>query len=752
VQEQKTTYCRICEPLCGMIATVEDGTLLSLRPDKENPLSKGFACPKGIAFTEIVNDPDRVLHPLRKNEFGEFEQVSWETAMSDITTRLGAVLRRDGASSVGWYFGNPATFSTGHTMWVANFTTLLGTPHVYSAGSQDVNNRFVASHFLYGTPVAAPIPDINRVQFLVIIGANPVVSHGSVMSSPRIRENLQAITHRGGRVLVIDPRRTETAREFEWQPIVPDTDALLLLSLLQVMFAEKLADTDQLARQSTGVESIKRLAAGFAPEVTADRTGIDPQTVRELARNLVVTDRAAIYGRVGTSLGRAGTLTTALLDIVNLVAGNLDVVGGSMFGDLGIPGQRLGVTALQHVSRFAWNGRRSRVGDLPQVLGTAPASVMAKEMLTPGKGQLKALFVSAGNPVLSVPNGDELSKALDDLELMVSLDFYQNETNAHADYILPTTTMYERSDFLLPFQALFTTPFKQATEAVIPPRGEAREEWEIVNDLVASLAKQVPLLGGLHLFNKLTELIGMPWTPTRLSDLVVRLGTGGDRFGLRRGGLTFEKLISTFPHGKIVADNLEPGQLRKTVTHRGRKIRLDAPELLAEIDRLERDTDPDYPLRLIGMREIRSENSWQHNAPMLLRGGRTHAARMHPADAADRGVAEGELISVSSRHGQIALPVMLTEDIKPGVVAIPHGWGHNGNGGWTNANDAASNDLGTGGVNVNKLISSDPEDLERLAGMANMTGVPIQVAALDRNSDSIRDQLSATPEMVASRE
>lgn len=752
MQEQKPTYCRICEPLCGMIATVDDGKLLSLRPDKQNPLSKGFACPKGVAFTEIVNDPDRILHPMRKTEFGDFEEVSWDTAMSDITSRLGAIHRRDGAGSIGWYFGNPATFSTGHTLWMANFVGLLGTPHVYSAGSQDVNNRFVASHFLYGTPVAAPIPDINRVQFLVIIGANPVVSHGSVMSSPRIRENLQAITNRGGRVLVIDPRRTETAREFEWQPIVPDTDALLLLSLLHVMFAEKLADEDQLAEQSTGIESIKELAAGFAPEMTADRTGIGPETVRELARTLVVTDRAAIYGRIGTSLGRAGTLTTALLDIVNLVAGNLDVVGGSMFGDLGIPGQRLGVAALQHVSRFAWNGRRSRVGDLPQVLGTAPASVMAKEMRTPGKGQLKALFVSAGNPVLSVPNGDELSQALGDLELMVSLDFYQNETNAHADYILPTTTMYERSDFLLPFQALFTTPFKQATEAVIPPRGEAREEWEIINELVASLATQAPLLGGLHLFNKFTDLVGKPWTPTRLSDLVVRIGTGGDRFGLRRGGLTFEKLINKFPHGKIVADNLEPGQLRKIITHRARKIRLDAPELLAEIDRLEPDTDPGYPLRLIGMREIRSENSWQHNAPTLLRGGRTHAARMHPTDAADRGIAEGELISVASRHGQIALPVTLTADLKQGVVAIPHGWGHNGTGGWTKANDAASNDLGAGGVNVNKLISSDPEDLERLAGMANMTGVPIQVVALARESDSIRDRLSASPDMVTSGE
>lgn len=748
--EEKTTYCRICEPLCGMIATVEDGKLLSLRPDAANPLSKGFACPKGIAFTEIVNDPDRVLHPLRRNEFGEFEQISWDTAMSEIVEKLSAVHRRDGASAIGWYFGNPATFSTGHVMWAAVFMSLLGSPHVYSAGSQDINNRFVASHFLYGNPVAVPIPDINRVQLLVIMGANPVVSHGSAMSSPRIRESLHAVTTRGGRVVVIDPRRTETAREFEWQPIVPDTDALLLLSLLHVMFDEGLADDQALRARTTGLDELRSVATRFSPEATADRTGIAAGTTRALARNLVRTERAAVYGRVGTSLGRTGTLTTALLDIVNLVAGNLDSVGGAMFGDLGIPGMRLGVSALQHVPSFAWNGRRSRVGALPQVLGTAPASVMAKEMLTPGKGQLKALFVSAGNPVLSVPNGDELTKALGDLDLTVSLDIYRNETNAHADYILPTTTMYERADFLLPFQALFTTPFKQATEAVIPPQGEAREEWEIINDLIAGIARRAPLLGGLHLVTKISRRIGLPLTPTRLSDVIVRLGAGGDRFGLRRGGLTFGKLVEKFPHGKVVADQLEPGQLAKTVTHPGRKIRLDAPEVIGEIERLDTSSDPSYPLRLIGMREIRSENSWQHNAPMLLRGGRKHAARMHPTDAEARGIGEGELIRVASRHGQIALPVAITDDIKPGVVAIPHGWGHNGNGGWTRANDAAGTDLGTGGVNVNALISSDPADLERLAGMANMTGVAIEVTALE---PSIRSQLaSQAPELVDSGE
>ncbi|MGV9710103.1 molybdopterin-containing oxidoreductase family protein [Gordonia sp. NPDC003424] len=750
MREDKPTYCRICEPLCGMIATVDGDRLISLHPDKEHPLSAGFACPKGIAFAEIVNDPDRVRHPLRRTPAGDFEEVSWDAALADIGDRLRGVADRDGTGSIGWYFGNPATFSTGHTIWAAMFMSLLGSPHVYSAGSQDVNNRFVASHFLYGNPLTAPIPDINRVSYLLVIGANPLVSHGSVMSSPRIREGLHAITQRGGKVLVIDPRRTETAREFDWLPITPDTDALFLLSLLNVMFDEGLADEDALRRSTRGLDTVRAVAAGFSPEATTHRTDIDPTTVREIARRLVHTPRAAVYGRVGTSLGRTGTLTTALLDMVNLVAGNLDVVGGSMFGDLGIPGQRWGVAALQRVSRFSWAGRRSRIGNLPQVLGTAPASVMAKEITTPGRGRLRALFVSAGNPVLSVPNGDELRSALDDLDLMVSLDIYRNETNAHADYILPATTMYERADFLLPFQALFTTPFKQATEAVIPPQGAAREEWTVINDLIGMLAARSLSLRLAHVADRAARRVGLAMTPRRLSDMVIRIGVGGDRFGLRRGGLTYQRLVDQHPHGVVVADDLAPARLSTIVTYRDRKIRLDAPELLTEIDRLEVADDGRYPLRLIGMREIRSENSWQHNAPLLLRGGRIHAARMHTQDATDRGIGEGDLVTVASRHGSISLPVTVTDDIKPGVVAIPHGWGHNGSGGWTRANAAAPTDLGSGGANVNALISSDPADLERLAGMANMTGLAIEVTPVRESTPAVsgsRPHRPRRPEM-----
>ncbi|MBJ7519636.1 MAG: molybdopterin-dependent oxidoreductase [Solirubrobacteraceae bacterium] len=719
--EELPTYCRICEPLCGMVATVEDGKLVQLRPDRDHPVSKGFACPKGIAFTEVVNDPDRVTHPLKRQPDGTFERVSWDDAMRDIKARMLRIHSEHGADAIGWYWGNPGAFSASHTLWVAAFMLGLRSPHLYTAGSQDVNNRFVASEFLYGNPTTAPVPDLHRADLVVIVGANPLVSHGSVLTAPRIKEELHGVVDRGGRVVVVDPRRTETARAFAWQPIRPDGDVFMLLSLLHVLFEDGLADDAAIAAQARGAEQLRELARPFTPESTAERTGIAPDTLRELARALATTERAAMYGRIGTSLGRSGTLTTMLLDAVNLVAGNLDREGGSMFGTLGTPFER---TALQLIKALVPvghdRGPRSRIGGFPAVLASRPAAIMAKEMTTPGKGQLRALFVSAGNPVLSCPNGDELEDALDTLDLQVAIDFYVNETHAHADYVLPATTMYERQDFPIPFQTLSLTPFRQGTDAVIPPVGEAREEWEVIDELASALWRRTPMFFGAELVRRTGML-----TPRRAMDAVVRLAEGGDLFGLRRGGLTFARLLRDLPHGQVIAPHLRAGALRTVNLHGDRKVRLDAPQFASEIARLaERPgDDPAFPLRLIGMRELRSENSWMHNAPLLLRGGRKHLARMHPDDAAAVGAAEGDRIRVTSKHGEIELAVTLTDDLVPGVIAIPHGWGHKGRGGWRKANTA---DAGSGGANVNRLMSSDPADVEPVAGMANLTGVPVR--------------------------
>lgn len=722
MREELPTYCRICEPLCGMVATVEDGKLTQLRPDKEHPVSKGFACPKGIAFAEVHNDPDRVLHPQRKRADGTWERVSWDEAMRDIKARLLKIHGEHGAQSIGWYYGNPGAFSAGHVLGVAGFMLMLGSRHLYTAGSQDVNQRFVASEMLYGNPAVAPIPDLHRTDLAVIIGANPVVSHGSVLTAPRIKELLHGVVERGGRVLVIDPRRTETARAFEWLPVRPDTDAYLLLSLLQVMFEEGLADTAAIAAQARGAEQLRALAAPYTPEATEAQTGVTPQEVRDLARALATTERAAVYGRIGTSIGTAGTLTTLLLDAVNLVAGNLDVEGGSMFGSMGLPLERLATKlGLALVPLGHDRQPRSRIGNLPSILASQPAAIMAKEILTPGKGQLRALFVSAGNPVISCPNGDEIEEALDTLDLQVAIDFYVNETHQHADYVLPATTMYERSDYPIPFQALSLTPFRQATPAVVAPAGEARDEFTIIDELASAMWRRTPGFFAAELARRALKPFG-GLRPELATDALVRLSTGGDLFGLRRGGLNLKKLVRDFPHGKVISPYLHAGALRGIVLHGDRKVHLDHPTFAAEIARLEaRSDDPAFPLRLIGMRELRSENSWMHNAPLLLRGGRRHLARMHPQDAAAIGAEEGDRIKVASKSGEIEIAVTLTEDLMPGVIAIPHGWGHKG--GWQKANTA---DDGTGGVNVNLLMSSDPADVEPVSGMAHLTGVPVR--------------------------
>jgi anaerobic selenocysteine-containing dehydrogenase len=726
VAEDKLTYCRICEPLCGMVATVEDGRLLQLRPDRDHPLSQGFACPKGIAFEQVHNDPDRVLHPLQRQPDGSFARVSWDHAMGDILTRLRAIHAAHGSEAVGWYWGNPGAFSTSHAIWLVAFMSGLGAPHLFTAGSQDVNSRFVASHLLYGNPLTVPIPDLARTDLLVVVGANPLVSHGSVLTSPRIKEQLHGIVGRGGRVVVVDPRRTETASAFEWLPVTPDGDAFLLLSLLHVLFEEGLADACAIEDQASGAHALRTLARPFAPEETEAHSGVPADTVRDLARTLATTERAALYGRTGTCLGRSGTLTSFLVDAVNVVAGSLDREGGAMFGALGAPGERLANQLLPRLFPIGYDDRRSRIGDFPTVLGSEPAALMAKEITTPGPGQIRALFVSAGNPVLSVPNGEELEAALEQLDLCVSLDLYVNETNAHADYVLPATTMYERDDFPLPFQTYLTTPFRQATAAVVPPAGEAREEWQVLDELMAGMARRAPRLAAFALLRRALRLVGRRLEPSLVLDAIVRLAEGGDRFGLRPGGLTLRRLLEEHPHGKVLAPHLRARRRGRVVLHGDRRVALDHPEIADEVRRLRvraASEDPErFPLRLIGMRELRSENSWMHNAPLLLRGGRRQLVRMHPDDAAAIGAAEGETLRLTSPHGAIEVPVTLTEDIKPGVVAVPHGWGHKGTGGWRRANAAAQG----GGANVNQLMSSHPHDLERLAGMAVLNGVEVR--------------------------
>jgi formate dehydrogenase len=701
--EPKVTFCRICEAHCGMVASVEEDTVVRLRPDPDHPLSRGYACPKGIAMLDVQNDPDRVTHPLRRRPGGDgFDRVSWEEALDDIGARLRATLQRHGPASLGWYMGNPAAFSYSHTLWVKGFLDAVGTPHYWTASSQDVANRFAASALLYGSPVVIPIPDLQRTDFLLMLGANPLVSHGSVLTAPRIRDQLNAIVARGGRVVVVDPRRSETARAYEHVAVRPDADAWLLLSLLHVLFAEGLADEAALARTTTGAGALRAAAEAQPPEATEARTGVPAAAVRALARDLAAAPSAAVYGRTGSCLGRFGTLVAHLIDALNAVTGNLDRPGGAVFGR---PAVALDDVA-ERVGLDTYGATRARFGDFPDVIGAMPAALMPREITTPGERQVRALFVSAGNPVLSVPDGDALEAAFADLDLMVSLDLYVNETNRHADYVLPATTWLEREDVPLAFLGFYTTPFVQYADPVVAPAGEARDEWEVI-DAIAQRIGVAPY-SDPHL-RRLGEL-GVRLKPKRVLDLLLRTGPG--RLSVRA--------LRRHPHGLVTQAHIATGVLRDKVRHADGRVHLDPPPILAELQRLAAadDEDPERPLRLIGLRELRSHNSWMHNSPLLMRGGRTHALRVHPDDATARGLADGDRARLASRTGAVEVPVMVTEDMTPGTVALPHGWGHRG--GWSLANKA-------GGVNVNLLTSSAPEDLEPLAGMAFLNGIPVSL-------------------------
>src|SRR3954468_19698489 len=699
--ERVVTFCRICEAHCGMVATVEDGRVTQLRPDPDHPLSSGYACPKGIAMTDVQNDPDRVLHPLRKTASGEFEPVTWQEALADIGTRLRAVREEHGPKSIGWYMGNPGAFSYSHALWTKGFLDGLGSPHYYSAGSQDVNNRCAASALMYGSPLVVPIPDLGRTKLLLMVGANPLVSHGSVLSAPRIREQLLEID----RVVVVDPRRTETARQFEHVPVRPDSDAWLLLSLLQVIFEEGLADGRFLADAAEGAAQLAHAVRAYPPEETASRTGVPADRVRELARDFASSEGAAAYGRTGSCLGRFGTLVSFLLDSLNAVTGNLDRPGGAVFGS---PPIALDDVA-ERIGLGTYGKRRDRFGGFPDVLGNLPASLLPRKIETPSDGgdesQLRALFVSAGNPLLSVPDGQALERAFGKLDLLVSLDIYVNETGRLADYVLPTTTFYEREDMPVALMPFFPKPFVQVTEAVVAPPGEARQEWEIIEDVSRRIGIAPYSVPALRLLAK----AGLRMSPRRLLDLLLRTGPKGDLFGARRGGLSWDKL-RRHPHGLVLDEHVETGVLRGKVRHDGGRVRLAPPEIVEELGRLAAadGDDPRYPLRLIGLRELRSHNSWMHNAPLLMRGGRVHALRVNPGDAEELGLEDRAEASITSAHGSVTVPVKVTDEITPGTVALPHGWGHRG--GWELANRNA-------GVNFNLLASGEPEDLERLAGV-----------------------------------
>jgi anaerobic selenocysteine-containing dehydrogenase len=712
---EKITFCRICEPLCGLVATVEDGRITAVRGDKENPLSQGFQCVKSEAMVDVVYDTDRVLGPLRRNPSGDgFTSTGWEQAQADIAERLGRIIAEHGPESVAVFHGNPPAFGYAAMLALEGFQRAIGTPYKYGVNAEDGASRMAASALLYGTPTFFFRPDFWRTDFALVIGSNLYVSHGSFLTEPQIRSALKGIVERGGRVVVIDPRRTETAKQFEHLPIRAGTDGWLMAAIIRELLTLPIKDQAFLDRHVTGLDRLRQAAEPFTPERAEDITGIPAATVAALARDLHAARSAAVHGRTGTCTQQFGTLVNVLQDLVCVVTGNVDRPGGMVCSWAPIDFSR-----FAELAGMATYGKvHTIVRGLPEVIGMLPSQGLAEDIATDRPDRIRALVMLGGNPVLSSGGGGpRLEAALEKLELFVTLDLYVTETTKHAHYILPTPTWYEREDVPLAFMGMMLRPTVMATEAVIDRIGDTKEEWEILDDLAHRMGR-----GGAYFLSIQRRLakLGFRPKPRTLVDLMLRTSRAGDFFGLRRGGISWSKLLSRHPHGRQLKAELPTGVFTaKLLRTPDARIQAAADPFLDELAAMDRAAPFDgYPLRAHGMRELRSHNTWLHNSERLMPDSRRYAALMNPADAEAAGIADGSDIVVTSPEGRIRVPVKLTTDESPGNIALPHGWGHDG--GWQRANRA-------GGANSNLLVSTEDKGIERLAAMSVLNGIPVRV-------------------------
>jgi len=673
--------CNLCEACCGLELHVEGNKILSVRPDDADPLSEGYACPKGIAIADVHHDPDRVRQPMRRTPSGDFEPVSWEVALAEATRGLADVQRRHGKDAVALYIGNPVVHDHAAALVRAGLMAALGSRNCYSAGSQDTSPRFAASWYLYGSSFATPIPDLERTDYLLCIGANPVVSNGSLLTAPNMRARLRRLRARGGRLVVVDPRRSETAREAdEHVAILPGGDAALLLGMVRVLLDEDRVDRAAIDALASGFAAVEARVRRLDRVALAASSGLSWETITRLAREFASAPTSAAYARIGVCNNRFGTLASWATDVLNLVAGRLGAAGGSMFSTPAVDPSRLsGIPGFDGHGRF-----HSRVRGLPETLGDLPAACLAEEIEALGNGQVRGLLTFAGNPVLSVPNGTRLDAALEQLEFQVSVDIYLNETTRHADLVLPPAWALAEDHYDLIFAPVAVRNFARWSPPAVEPEPGERADWEILLALAEGLGGGLTGVRPLDWLLKGAAKLGWQATPNHLLDLLLRTGTHGDgflpralRFGRFREGLSLQALRE-MPHGADLGP-LEPGVARR-VLHRDRRVHVSAGPFLAAFDRWASLPAAGAPaegeLLLIGRRDLRTNNSWMHNVPSLVSGRERCVLLVHPDDAGRAGVADGEMAILESRVHRGPVPVRLSEDMRPGVVSLPHGWGH----------------------------------------------------------------------------
>jgi anaerobic selenocysteine-containing dehydrogenase len=731
--------CPLCEATCGLALEVDAGahTVTKVRGDAQDVFSHGFICPKGVAIKELHDDPDRVRTPLVKQADGTFAPASWDEAFAVIAQRLPAVVEAGGKDAVAAYIGNPAAHSLAFLLYGKVLLKALGTKNIFSASTVDQYPKQAASALMFGTGTTIAIPDLDRTDYLLCLGANPLASNGSLMTAPDARGRLRAIRDRGGRIVVVDPRRTRTAAEGdEHLAIRPGTDALLLMALLHVVFDEGLTSLNAADGLVDGLDEVRALAADFAPEAVAAATGLEAEAIRRVARDFATAPSAVAYGRIGTTTQAFGTTASWLIDVLNVVTGNLDRPGGAMFplpsaglaNTKGEPGRGRG-------ARFGrWT---SRVRGLGEVFGELPVACLAEEIDTPGDGQVRALITVAGNPVVSTPNSDRLDAALGELDFMVSIDIYINETTRHADVILPSPSPLEKAHFDFVFQGFAVRNYTNYSPPVLPRPDGMPDEWETVLRLAGVVTGQGPdadvaAIDEFVVRAAIGKEVADPhsaWhgrdVEEALADLAPRTGTARlVDLMLRTGpyGLTLAD-VEAQPHG-IDLGPLSP-RLPEVLRTPGGRIELAPPALAGDVARLHdaladaAAADPDG-LVLIGRRHLRSNNSWMHNLPGLVRGPRRCTLHVHPDDAARLALVDGGQATIRSRVGAVTAPVEVTADIRPGVVSLPHGWGHD--------RDGAGMAVARAHAGTNSNVLTDEAAVEPLTGTAVLNGIPVEVA------------------------
>jgi anaerobic selenocysteine-containing dehydrogenase len=702
--------CPFCEATCGLSVAVDGDRVVSVRGDADDVFSRGFLCPKGVGLQALHEDPDRLRAPLVRGDDGELRPASWDEAFGVVAERLGPLLERHGRNAAGVYIGNPAAHNIASLIYGRALLKALGTRNIFSASTVDQYPKQMASALMFGGGAVVPVPDLDRTEHLLMLGANPLASNGSLMTAPDVRGRLRAIQARGGKIVVVDPRRSRTAKvadEHVW--IRPGTDALALMALVHVVFASGSASPHELA---DGADVVEGLARDFTPEAVEPVTGIPAETLWRVGRELASAERAAVYGRIGTTTQRFGTTASWLVDVLNTVTGNLDRPGGAMFP---LPAHsKRGEGSGRGASFGRW---ASRVRGAPEIFGELPVACLAEEIETPGDDQIRAMITIAGNPCVSTPNAGRLSAAFDSLEFMVSVDIYVNETTRHADVILPAPSPLEKSHYdaaLYGFAVRNVANYSAPVFAASMP-----QEWETLLRLAA-------ICGGAGADADIAALDDMVAAdvasrecvapapdrrgPERILDMMLR----GGAYGLSLADL------EAAPHG-IDLGALEPRLPRALKTPSGR-VELAPEPLVADIDRLHAALGEhvDGAMVLIGRRDLCSNNSWMHNLPKLVAGPVRCTAHVNPLDAERLGIVDGEPIRVTSRVGEIELPAQVTDDVMAGVVSIPHGWGHDV--------DGVSMRVASENAGANSNVLADEELVEPLSGTAILNGIPVELA------------------------